>query len=246
MKTFTIFLYLLFFNSILHSQDSLFAIPKISNCKQEIKGVVKNIKNTEILHHVKVQLFNRGELVSTIETGSDGGFAFTLECGTRYSINARLENFTINSKIIYTTSKVENKDLDLFLFLYPTREFVERNTNKYLDTNFIDFETDVENISDSARLELAKVVNIIRKYPEIKISVDVHTDSKGDSSYSLLITKQRADEIMNYLIENGIEADRLEAIGYGDSQLVNHCAKDVKCSEAEHKANRRIEFLVIQ
>ncbi len=139
---------------------------------------------------------------------------------------------------------MENKVLDLFL--YPTKKFVKRNTNKYLNTNFIDFDINVENIEETHRIELAKVVNIILKYPEMKISVDVHTDSKGDSAYSLLITKQRADEIMNYLIGNGIEADRLEAIGYGDSQLVNHCVKDVKCSEAEHKANRRIEFLVIQ
>jgi len=244
MKTFVFSLFLLLFNTLSHSQDSLFAIPKNPNCKQEITGVVKNIKNNEILSNVRVQLFNRGELVSTIETGSEGTFRFPLECGTRYSINARLENFTINSKIIYTTTKVENKVLDLFL--YPTREFVQRNTNKYIDTNFIDFEVNVENIEENPRIELEKVVNIIRKYPEMKISVDVHTDSKGDSAYSLIITKQRADEIMNYLIENGIEADRLEAIGYGDTQLVNHCAKDIKCTEAEHKANRRIEFLVIQ
>jgi outer membrane protein OmpA-like peptidoglycan-associated protein len=86
----------------------------------------------------------------------------------------------------------------------------------------------------------------MRKYPEKHFSVDVHTDSKGESGYSLAISKQRADEIVNYLVEKGIEANRLEANGYGDTQLINHCAKDIKCLEAEHKANRRIEFLVIE
>lgn len=120
------------------------------------------------------------------------------------------------------------------------------NTNKYIDVDYIDFETDVDFNSDFAKKELDKVVNIMNKYPEIRISVDVHTDSKGESNYSLGITKQRADAVVNYLIEKGIAANRLESNGYGDKQLVNHCAKDVKCSEAEHKANRRIEFLVLE
>jgi outer membrane protein OmpA-like peptidoglycan-associated protein len=244
MRAIFILLISFFFNINSFGQENEEYKVQNPECKQEITGFVKNIKTAEVLPKALVQLFNRGELVTTIETGSDGAFRFTLECGTRYSINARFENYTINSKIIYTTTKVENKELDLFL--YPTREFVIRNTNKYIDTNFIDFETDVENISEPARLELEKVVNIMRKYPEKKFSVDVHTDSKGDSPYSLSITKQRADEIVNYLVEKGIEADRLEANGYGDTQLVNHCAKDIKCSEAEHKANRRIEFLVIE
>jgi len=244
MKTILILIVSLFLNPIIFAQDILEKPLQNPNCRQEISGVIRNVKNNEILGNSLVQLFNRGELVTTIETGSDGSFNFSLECGTRYSINARHENYTINSKIIYTTTKVDNKVLDLFL--YPTREFILRDTNKYIDTNFIDFEIDVENINDASRIELEKVVNIMNKYPEKRFSVDVHTDSKGERSYALNITKQRADEIVNYLIEKGIPGDRLDSNGYGDTQLVNHCAKNIKCSEAEHKANRRIEFLVIE
>lgn len=244
MKVFYFFLISFLSSSLLFSQDSLYVIKKDPNCKQEISGYVKNVKNGNILAGATVQLYNMGELVATVETSSDGAYRFPLECSTRYNITARFENYTISSKIVYTSTKSESKTLDLQL--YPAREFIIRNTNKYLDTNYIDFETDVEMLSDGSRIELEKVVNIMRKYPEIRVSVDVHTDSKGESEYSLAITKQRADEVVNYLVEKGIEADRLEAHGYGDTQLVNHCQKDIKCSEAEHKVNRRIEFLVIQ
>jgi outer membrane protein OmpA-like peptidoglycan-associated protein len=233
----------IFVSISIFAQDSAYYATSQSNCKQVVLGTVRNFLTDEIVPNVTVQLLSNGELISAIETGNDGKFSFNLECNKRYNINGRAENFTINSKIIYTSSKGESKELDLKL--YPTREFVERNANKYIDTNTIDFETDVDYISESAQVELEKVVNILRKYPKMHVSIEVHTDSKGESDYALNITKQRADIIANFLIEKGIEADRLETHGLGDTQLTNHCAKGIKCTEAQHRANRRIEFLVI-
>jgi outer membrane protein OmpA-like peptidoglycan-associated protein len=49
---------------------------------------------------------------------------------------------------------------------------------------------------------------------------------------------------MDWLVKNGVEANRLTGKGYGESQLVNNCGDGVKCSEEEHQANRRSEFIV--
>lgn len=234
------------FTVSISAQDSLYVIKKDPNCHQTLTGRIKNYKNNEPILGAVVDLTNNGELVSKISSSADGAFTFTLDCSTRYSISATQENFTNNSKIIYTSSRPENKTLDLFLF--PAREFIERNANKYIDTDYIDFEIDVQSLSlnASASKELEKVINIMRKYPDIKVSVDVHTDSKGEAEYAKNITQERASEIVDYFISKGIDSSRLEAHGYGDTKLFNHCQKDIKCSEAEHKANRRIEFLVIQ
>jgi len=213
-------------------------------CTLALTGVVKNVKNNEIIPNSFVQLFKRGELISSVQTGEDATFSFNLNCGSRYNINARSENFTISSKIIYSSSKGEAKNLDLML--YPVKEFVFRNTNKLIDLEYVNFEIDGSSIGIIASEQLNKVANIMKKYTDLRVSVDVHTDSKGEPEYALNITKERADIVVNYLIEKGIEADRLEFNGYGDTQLINHCAKDVKCSEAEHRANRRIEFIVMQ
>lgn len=226
------------------SQDALASNFTInSGCTLSLTGVVKNVKNNEIIPSSFVQLFQRGELVSSVQTGDDATFRFNLNCGLRYNINARSENFTINSKIIYSSSKGEAKELNLML--YPIKEFTFRDTNKLIDLEHVNFEIDGSNIGIVASEQLNKVANIMKKYKDIRVSVDVHTDSKGDSDYALNITKERADILVNYLIEKGIEADRLEFNGYGDTQLLNHCAKDVKCSESEHRANRRIEFIVM-
>jgi outer membrane protein OmpA-like peptidoglycan-associated protein len=245
MKKLSIFIVVFLASLTNYSQETeTHVFESKSTCTQSLSGVVKNVKTGELIPNALVQLYDRGELVSSIEAGEDATFHFTLDCGKRYNINARSENFTINSKIVYASSKGGEKNLDLML--YPIKEFINKDTNKLIDVENVYFETDGETIGEFTSEQLKKVANIMKKYPEIRVSVDVHTDSKGEEEYSLNITKERADAIVNYLIEKGIAADRLEANGYGDTQLINHCAKDVKCTEAEHRANRRIEFVVMQ
>lgn len=49
---------------------------------------------------------------------------------------------------------------------------------------------------------------------------------------------------MNWMVENGISQDRITAKGFGESKLVNGCKDGVDCSEEEHQANRRSEFVI--
>jgi outer membrane protein OmpA-like peptidoglycan-associated protein len=50
---------------------------------------------------------------------------------------------------------------------------------------------------------------------------------------------------MEWLVKKGIESSRLTEKGYGETQLINKCSDDVKCTEAEHQANRRSEFIIV-
>ncbi|WP_309641414.1 hypothetical protein, partial [Flavobacterium sp.] len=56
---------------------------------------------------------------------------------------------------------------------------------------------------------------------------------------------RRAKSTMAWLVKNGVEESRLTGKGYGETQLVNKCADGVKCSEEEHQANRRSEFIIM-
>ncbi|MNW22107.1 hypothetical protein D3C71_2234070 [compost metagenome] len=51
---------------------------------------------------------------------------------------------------------------------------------------------------------------------------------------------------MAWLIKNGIDKSRLTAKGYGETQLLNKCKDGVKCSDWEHQANRRSEFIIVK
>ena len=86
----------------------------------------------------------------------------------------------------------------------------------------------------------------MKEYPKMKIDVRSHTDSRNATEYNQKLSQRRADATRAWIIKQGIAPERLIATGYGESKLVNQCADGVKCSEEEHQANRRSEFIIIE
>ncbi|WP_436491545.1 OmpA family protein [Chitinophaga sp. ARDCPP14] len=98
--------------------------------------------------------------------------------------------------------------------------------------------------SPDATAVLDSLASVLIRYPEIKIMLSAHTDSRGSDSYNMSLSRKRADAAVQYLVTKGISNERMTARGYGESRLVNHCLNGVKCAEADHQANRRTEITV--
>ncbi len=88
--------------------------------------------------------------------------------------------------------------------------------------------------------------SLMKDKPGIRIEIMSHTDSRGNDQYNKSLSQQRAQSVVNYLVKKGISRSRLVARGYGETRLVNRCANGVKCTDAEHRQNRRTEFRIIQ
>ncbi|MCY1375366.1 Outer membrane porin F [compost metagenome] len=87
----------------------------------------------------------------------------------------------------------------------------------------------------------------MRQYPNMKIELRSHTDSRSSKEFNQTLSDNRAKSTAEYLFKRGISRSRvLDYKGFGESQLVNGCADGVKCSEAEHQLNRRTEIKVVQ
>ena len=84
----------------------------------------------------------------------------------------------------------------------------------------------------------------MKQYPDIEIELGSHTDSRGSSEANQSLSQKRADNVVNYLANKGIARNRMQAVGYGESQLRNQCSDGVACSETEHQYNRRTEFKI--
>ena len=82
--------------------------------------------------------------------------------------------------------------------------------------------------------------------PTVTFEFGAHTDSRGSKESNQTLSQQRAQSSVNYINSKGISADRINAKGYGESKLKNHCADGVSCSEEEHQANRRGEIKVVK
>lgn len=90
-----------------------------------------------------------------------------------------------------------------------------------------------------------RLVTLMKERPNIKIEISSHTDSRGSDEANQNLSERRAQSVVNYLMDRGINASRLVARGFGEARLKNRCADDVPCTEAEHAVNRRTEFRVL-
>ena len=114
----------------------------------------------------------------------------------------------------------------------------------FLQNIFYDF--DKWDILPESEVELNKLIKIMNDNPSWKVELGSHTDSRGSDKYNVKLSQKRSDSAVGYIIENGISKDRIIAKGYGETQLVNKCSNGVKCTDAEHRQNRRTEFTILE
>ncbi|PHR70191.1 MAG: hypothetical protein COA67_08670 [Lutibacter sp.] len=215
-------------------------------CKQTVAGIVTNKETLVPINNVAVSLFHDGIVIEKTTTQIDGLFNFNtkLDCKTAYKVVAEIENYT--SKIEnFKTSDNPNEENYLKLELQETDEFITYKNIKMIRTKPIYFDLNKHDIRKDAAIELDKVIRIMIKYPTIKIELKSHTDSRAPDGYNMTLSKRRANSSVAYIISQGIDSNRISGEGYGETQLVNRCSNNVKCSEAEHQKNRRTEFIVI-
>ena len=104
------------------------------------------------------------------------------------------------------------------------------------------YDLDKYDIRPDAALVLDSLVQIMNDNPEIYIELGSHTDNRADDDYNLRLSRQRAQSAVRYIINEGIEAARITAKGYGETQLIVKNAQ----TEEQHQRNRRTEFKVLR
>ena len=115
---------------------------------------------------------------------------------------------------------------------------------KCFGIKMIYFDLDKYNIRREAALDLEKILDVLNQNPTMKLDIRSHTDSRASFEYNQVLSENRAKATLKWLVKNGVNPNRLTGKGYGETQLVNQCADDVKCSEEEHQLNRRSEFII--
>ena len=93
---------------------------------------------------------------------------------------------------------------------------------------------------------LDQLAALMKKNPTFVIELGAHTESIGLDTYNLELSKNRANLAREYLLREGITPDRVVAKGYGETELLNHCANGVDCSLMEHLVNQRLEIKILK
>jgi outer membrane protein OmpA-like peptidoglycan-associated protein len=115
----------------------------------------------------------------------------------------------------------------------------QQDFDALLSSNEIQFATNSADIDATSNSLLGDLIEVANQCPEAKIEIAGHTDSRGSDDYNLRLSQTRASSVMSYLINNGISATRLSAVGYGETKPI----ADNESEEGMAK-NRRIEFNV--
>ncbi|MDP2069091.1 MAG: OmpA family protein [Lutibacter sp.] len=212
-------------------------------CIQMLNGIVTDSETNLPLPNAVVHIYKGKELLAKINLDDNAAFTYKLECEMPYRFTVSLKNYHDLVSTIKTTDKT-NEVNNIQLQMESSIEFVEVREQKMIKTKAINFDLDQSSIRLDAAIELNKVIAILRKYPKLKIEIKSHTDSRAAAEYNMKLTNDRAKKVMDYLIANGIDSSRVSGRGYGETQLLNNCAKGVKCSEEEHQMNRRTEFII--
>jgi peptidoglycan-associated lipoprotein len=206
-----------------------------------LEGTVRDRKTNEPLRDAVVTLQNKitQTPLKTITDGQ-GRYTFKLDSVTDYDLSTVKTAYTTVTGIPLTTKGLtESQTLKKDVYL----DKIELKKPVKLENIY--FDLDKWNIRPDAAEELDKLVKLLKDNPTWDVEMSSHTDSRAPDAYNIKLSQRRAESTVKYLVEHGIDADRLSAKGYGETRLVNKCSNGVPCTEEEHQENRRTEFTIL-
>jgi len=186
-----------------------------------------------------------GDLTLDRRSGKDGLFIEELDNGKSYTIKASKPGY------LSKTIKVSTAGLNLD----PDEKSYTINVEIKLNKIFYDQEIILKEIYydynkwailDTAKPTLDRLSTLLRDNPQIRIQLSSHTDCRGDDDYNAELSQKRAQSAVLYLVDRGIPFGRLQAQGYGESQLAVDCDCETECTEEQHQENRRTTFKILR
>lgn len=223
----------------------------VFECGKVIKGIVKDADTKEILDNVQVTLLDKQPVqVDSKANDANGEFNFgkrVVDCNDEFMyVRAQKPEYTTAEQRVNFVKGEDEVYAEIFLKTEKKKLTVGDNLAKFFNIEIIYFDFDKSNIRPDAAIDLAKVVEVMKEYPNMKIEIQSHTDSRGSDAYNIALSGRRAKSTLEWMINQGISRDRLTAKGYGETQLVNGCSNGVPCSEEDHQLNRRSAFIITE
>ncbi len=160
-----------------------------------------------------------------------------------FNTNGILDDYTVKKSVKlrkdpnYDPNKGKGKD--------GKDEIIVVKKNQSIRLNNIYYDYNKSNILPDAEDDLGILLSLMEEYPDMIIELSSHTDARGDDKSNQTLSQRRAQSATAWLVERGIAQSRMKAVGYGEKQILNGCKDNVKCSEEDHRLNRRTEFKLI-
>jgi|GEM_PF-392514 len=208
-------------------------------CFTRVHGVVQDQGTLAFLGDVRLTWVDISrQVLAETQTNAKGQFSVKLPCEKTYSVNIEKEGYSYKVEE-GKTPKVEGEALVIVL---KKQEKPKIEDNRIV-LNDLPFDFDKATITAVGASELDRLVQLMQEYPKMRILIVAHTDGVGKAKYNKKLSQARAEATAQYLYDQGIEPQRIEAKGVGSSEPKVAC---INCTEDENQQNRRSEFIILQ
>jgi len=179
-------------------------------------------------------------LLRSVQTNEKGEYLFPLEQNMNYRLFVVKEGY-LNNEIRISTEGYTMSDTLL------GNVGLNRTSDEVMVLQNIEYEFNSAELTAKARETIDNyLLKVLNDNPEIKIELGAHTDDRGADDYNKRLSQQRAESVVKYLTQKGINPKRLVAKGYGESKpIAPNSNADGSDNEAGRQKNRRTEFKII-
>lgn len=202
-----------------------------------VKGTVKTISN-KVPKEATIELRNtKSQEVETFAVDTvDGSYTaiVNVEDSADYMITAKGKDLAFNNKLIKAPKKKDPIKTKVNI------EVEKSKVGQHITIENIHFSINSAHLSDDSRASLDALIVYMLEHPSFRVSIDGHTDNKGESKANLALSTDRAYSVMAYLQEKGIKANRLKFKGWGPTKPIAS-----NTTEYGRALNRRIEIVVL-
>ncbi len=200
-----------------------------------VKGQVLDENGNPVEAEIEIIDNETGKVVYRVKTNSaTGQYMVSLPPGRNYAMVIRKEGYLFRSENFNLVEEDEYHEVQKTVVLTDLSE--EGKT----ELRNIFFDYNKATLKPESYPELNRLVEFLKKYPDIKIEISGHTDTLGTLEYNMQLSERRAKAVYNYLVKRGISPDRLTIKGYGPLKPI------ASNRTAEGRArNRRVEIKII-
>ncbi len=200
-----------------------------------VKGIVRDKETNEVLEAsiIVVDLKTDLAVFNDHTSAETGDFLAVLSPGSTYSFDVDAPGYLFYSRHYNLMEFTGTKPFEVELFL----DKIKVGANATLSNIF--FETNKYELLPASMPELNLLLDFLTSNDKLSIEIQGHTDSSGENRFNEKLSNNRAKEVYNFLITNGISPKRLSYKGYGSTQ-----PKANNTTEEGRQQNRRTEFII--
>ena len=209
--------------------------------------VIQPINNSPVERAIVRLKDAQGQVLKEVVTNEEGDYRVEVPWQEEATLEVVKARFSVFSQTYSEMALEQLQEMPSNIGLTDYKDIVEEKEGQtVIKLRSFYFDRGKSKITPSIAIELDKVVEAVKLFPEVQLRIETYTDSRGGSATNFRLTQARSDAIKNYLVSHGVAASAIPyAVGFGEKNILNNCKNGVYCLEMLHRQNQRSLIVVL-